>query len=284
MKKDLKRKKAIVLIYIFLVIVIVLSIIYIARFFFTRQEAIEESELLNSIEIEENSIEEQTEVEVNDAEKENQEESQAEKQDNEEIGDNRVTERMLKVEKLQEENKDIVGWVEIEDTNINYPVLQGEDNEYYLTHNYKKEKSEKGSIFLDAKYDWSIPSNNLLIYGHNIMNDLMFKDLLKYADEEFYKNHPIIRFTTENEDLEYEIISVFKSRVFYKSERNVFRYYSFINAETEAEYNEFVKNAKEASIYDIEATAEYGEGLITLITCSYHTTDGRFVVIGREKT
>ena len=197
--------------------------------------------------------------------------------------ENVVTERMLKVKKLQEENTDIVGWIEIEDTNINYPVLQGEDNAYYLNHNYKKETSQKGSIFLTKDYDWNLPSTNLLIYGHNIMNGQMFQDLLKYADEEFYKDHPLIRFTTQNEDKEYEIISAFKSRVFYKSEQNVFRYYDFVNAENEEEYNEFVKNAKEASLYDIGKTAEYGDQLITLVTCSYHTEDGRFVVIGREK-
>ena len=197
--------------------------------------------------------------------------------------ENVVTERMLKVKKLQEENTDIVGWIEIEGTNINYPVLQGEDNAYYLNHNYKKETSQKGSIFLTKDYDWNLPSTNLLIYGHNIMNGQMFQDLLKYADEEFYKDHPLIRFTTQNEDKEYEIISAFKSRVFYKLEQNVFRYYDFVNAQNEEEYNEFVKNAKEASLYDIETTAEYGDQLITLVTCSYHTEDGRLVVIGKEK-
>ena len=279
MKKDLRIK----VIYIFLIIVIVLSIIYIAKFFLMRQEAIEESELLNSIEIEENSKEVQTEMEGNDVGRENQEEKQAEKQEDEEENSNRVTERMLKVEKLQEENEDIVGWIEIEDTNINYPVLQGEDNEYYLTHNYKKEKTEKGSIFLSAEYEWSVPSNNFLIYGHNILYGQMFQDLLKYEEKDFYEAHPIIRFTTEQEDMEFEIISVFKSRVFYKSEKNVFRYYNFINAQTEAEYMEFINNTKDASLYAIDTTAEYGDQLITLITCSYHEKDGRFVVIGRKK-
>ena len=257
------------------------------------REAKKESELLNSIKIgeaqnengEENDSEQvDTEDKVDNNEKSennNSEEDENVKDATKEEID--ATERMFKVGKLQEGNEDIVGWIEIEETNINYPVLQGDDNEYYLTHNYKKEKSPKGSIFLDAEYDWSIPSNNLLIYGHNIMNDLMFKDLLKYADKEFYKEHPVIRFTTKENDGEYEIISAFKSKVFNKSDTNVFRYYNFMNAETEAEYNEFVENSKKASLYDIEATAEYGDELITLITCSYHTTDGRFVVIGREK-
>ena len=286
MQKNVKRKRKILncLIYFFIVVNLILACIYIAKFMDIGREAKIESELLDSIEIGEIKNANREENESN-----NNEENQAinEKEENvkNENKERKIeaTERMLKVEKLQEENEDIVGWIEIEDTNISYPVLQGKDNEYYLNHNYKKEKSQKGSIFLDANYDWSIPSNNLIIYGHNIMNDLMFKDLLKYANEEFYKEHPVIRFTTKENDGEYEIISAFKSKVFNKSDTNVFRYYNFINAETEEEYNEFVENAKKASLYDIEETTEYGEELITLITCSYHTTDGRFVVIGREK-
>ena len=286
MQKNVKRKRKILncLIYFFIVVNLILACIYIAKFMDIGREAKIESELLDSIEIGEIKNANREENESNNNE-ENQvinekEENVKNKNKEREI---EATERMLKVEKLQEENEDIVGWIEIEDTNISYPVLQGKDNEYYLNHNYKKEKSQKGSIFLDANYDWSIPSNNLIIYGHNIVNDLMFKDLLKYANEEFYKEHPVIRFTTKENDGEYEIISAFKSKVFNKSDTNVFRYYNFINAETEEEYNEFVENAKKASLYDIEETAEYGEELITLITCSYHTTDGRFVVIGREK-
>ena len=284
MQKNVKRKILNCLIYFFIVVNLILACIYIAKFMNIGREAKIESELLNSIEIGEVKNANREENESN-----NNEENQAinEKEENvkNENKERKIeaTERMLKVEKLQEENEDIVGWIEIEDTNISYPVLQGKDNEYYLNHNYKKEKSQKGSIFLDANYDWSIPSNNLIIYGHNIMNDLMFKDLLKYANEEFYKEHPFIRFTTKENDGEYEIISAFKSKVFNKSDTNVFRYYNFINAETEEEYNEFVENAKKASLYDIEETAEYGDKLMTLITCSYHTTDGRFVVTGREK-
>ncbi len=299
MKEDESKKKVGLngLIYFLAIINITLACIYISKFFGLKIEAVEESQLLNSIVIKRQSGDNQNEImeeekqqgteDANQIEENNQNSTRndgnVDNQENEEQGENVVTERMLKVEKLQEKNEDIVGWIEIEDTNINYPVLQGEDNEYYLTHNYKKETSQKGSIFLTKDYDWDLPSTNLLIYGHNIMNGQMFQNLLKFADEEFYKEHPVIRFTTPSEDAEYEIISAFKSRVFYKSEQNVFRYYDFVNAENEEEYNEFVKNAKEASLYDIEKTAKYGDQLITLVTCSYHTEDGRFVVIGREK-
>lgn len=192
------------------------------------------------------------------------------------------TERMLQVVELQKENVDIKGWLEITDTNINYPILQGTDNDYYLDHNYQKEKSSTGSLFLDKDYDFTKPSSNLLIYGHRNKKGLMFEDLLKYKDESFYKEHPVIRFTTDTEDVEYEILAVFYSRVYYKSEQNVFRYYYFINAENEEEYNNYVAESKKASIYDTGVTAEYGEQLLTLSTCEYSQEDGRFVVVAKE--
>ena len=256
--KNLKRK----IIYYILITIIILSSIYIIKHLKMQKEAKEESELLNKIDIMENTIDlnkNKNTIEINEE-----------------------TERMIKIKKLQEENSDIVGWIEIEGTNINYPVLQGEDNEYYLTHNYKKEKSQKGSIFLSKDYDLKLPSDNLLIYGHNLISGQMFNNLLKYKDREFYEKHPNIRFTTAKEDLKFEIISAFYSKVFLKSEENVFRYYNFVTAKSEKDYNNFVENAKKASIYDTNKEAEYGDRLITLVTCSYHVEDGRFVVIGVE--
>ena len=217
-----------------------------------------------------------------------------EKQDNQDILDNieidisqvteKTTERMLQIRELQKENEEVIGWLEIEGTKINFPVLQGTDNEYYMKHTYKKEFSNDGSIFLDKDYKWEPPSSNLLIYGHNNKNGNMFQDLLKYQEESYYKEHPFIRFTTEKSDDTYEIISAFNSRVYYKSEQNVFRYYYFVNAETEEEYNEFVNNCKSSSIYDTGKTATYGKQLLTLSTCEYSQEDGRFAVVARKVT
>lgn len=249
--KILKTKYRIIIFLLFIVIIV--SAIYIIKHLEADEEVQEESKLLNSVEIEESKITEEK------------------------------TERMLQVEELQKENSDIVGWIEIEGTNINYPVLQAEDNSYYMNHNYKKEENTYGSIFLDKDYDWSLPSSNLLLYGHNLQNGSLFHDILNYKDKSYYEEHPTIRFTTEKEDCEYDIIAAFYSRVYYKSEKDVFRYYYFINAENEEEYDEFVKNAKKASIYETGKSAEYGDQLITLSTCSYHTEDGRFAVVARKK-
>lgn len=193
------------------------------------------------------------------------------------------TERMLQVEALKKENEDIIGWLEIPNTKINFPVVQGTDNQYYMTHTYKKEESKDGSIFLDKDYNWDLPSSNLLLYGHNNKNGNMFQGLLNYKQESYYNEHPDIRFTTLTDDSEYEIISVFLSRVYYTNENNVFRYYYFINAENEEQYNYYIEESKKASLYDTGKTAKYGEQLLTLSTCEYSQGDGRFVIVAKKK-
>lgn len=216
-----------------------------------------------------------------------------EKQDNQNILENikidtaevteERTEKIIQLEELQKENEEIIGWIEIAETNINLPVCQAQDNSYYLTHNYKKEKATSGALFLDKDFDLNKPSTNYLIYGHRNKNGTMFEDLMKYKDEQFFKSHPTIKFTTTKEDTEYQIIAVFFSRVYYKDEQNVFRYYQFVNAENETEYNEYISNCKKASIYDTGATAEYGEQLLTLSTCEYSQEDGRFAIVAKKK-
>lgn len=194
------------------------------------------------------------------------------------------SERMDKVKELQTQNSDIVGWLEIPNTNISYPVLQGTDNSYYMTHNFNKQKAKDGSLFLDKDYNWNKPSTNLLIYGHNKRSSTeMFVGLMDYKQESFYKEHSVIRFTTEKEDAVYDIISVFLSRVYYKYETDVFRYYFFIDANNRKEFDEYVSESKKASLYEIEATAKYGDQLITLSTCEYSQQDGRFVVVARKR-
>lgn len=216
-----------------------------------------------------------------------------EKQDNQNILENvkidtaevteERTEKIIQLEELQKENEEIIGWIEIAETNINLPVCQAQDNSYYLTHNYKKEKATSGALFLDKDFNLDKPSTNYLIYGHRNKNGTMFEDLIKYKDEQFFKSHPTIKFTTTKEDTEYQIIAVFFSRVYYKDEQNVFRYYQFVNAENETEYNEYISNCKKASIYDTGATAEYGEQLLTLSTCEYSQEDGRFAIVAKKK-
>lgn len=253
--------------YIAILLAIFCAELYIAEYLYDMYKAKKQSNLLNDIIIDQNEVTFENNIDntINDT-----------------LTPTVKTERMIKLEELQKENSDIVAWLEIENTNINYPVLQGTDNSFYMNHNYKKNNSSSGAIFLDKDYSFELPSTNLLIYGHNMKNGTMFRDLLKYQKKSFFDEHPTIRFTTNKEDSIYEIIAVFKSKVYYKSEKNVFRYYYFINATNEDEFNEYVNNAKKASLYDTSKTANYGDTLLTLSTCAYHTKDGRFVVVARK--
>lgn len=253
MAKHSRKNKANKIIAIIATIILICSISYItiSKYINYRKQK-EQQEILNKIKINEEEITEET------------------------------TERMLKLKELQKKNSDIVGWLEIEKTGINYPVLQTNNNDYYLTHTYKKENSKNGSIFLDKDYNFLNPSSNLLIYGHNNKNGKMFEELLNYENEGYYKEHPNVKFTTEKWDSTFEIIAVFKSRVYYKDETNVFRYYYFINAENEEEYNYYIKECKKASLYNIGISAKYGDQLLTLSTCDYSTANGRFVVVARK--
>ncbi len=246
-----------------LISLIIISLLYIIKVAYDIYVSRKQSTLLNEISVEQETIEEGNTIV-------------------EEESKNVKTERMLRLEELQKENQEIVAWIEIENTNINYPVLQCDNNDFYMNHDYKKDYSLGGAIFLDKSYSWDPQSTNLLIYGHNMINGTMFENLLNYRDVNYYYEHPTIRFTTNSEDAQYEIFAVFPSRTYYKYEQNVFRYYYFINANNEEEYNNFVSNAKKSSIYDTGKTAQYGDGLITLSTCAYHTQDGKFVVVGKK--
>lgn len=200
-----------------------------------------------------------------------------------EINNDMHNELIEKVKELQNENEDIKAWIKINDTNVNYPVVQASDNNYYLYRNYKKENSNYGSIFIDSNSNIENPNSNIIMYGHNMKDGSMFKDLLKYADEEYYNNHKYIEFVTNTSSSTYEIIAVFKSRIFYKNEKNVFRYYQCTNLNNEQDYNYYVNNCKELSLYDTGVNAEYGEQIITLITCEYSSENGRMVVVAKKK-
>lgn len=188
-----------------------------------------------------------------------------------------------KFKELYNQNSDIIGWLKIENTLINYPVMYTpQDPEFYLTHNFEKQESRSGLPFLDYRCSIKKPTTNLIIYGHNMKNGSMFNTLMKYKDEGYYKNYPIIQFDTTLENGKYEIISVFLSKV-YKKNEDVFKYYQFVQANNKLEFDNFIKNIKKLSIYDIQESAKYGDKLLTLSTCEYSDEDSRLVVVARKK-
>ena len=193
-----------------------------------------------------------------------------------------ISRRNSKILEFQQENPDIKGWIEIEETNINYPLLQTTDNEYYLNHNYKKEDSKSGSIFINSNCDIKNENSNIIIYGHYMKNGEMFNNLHKYQDKTFYEQHPIIKITTEEREMKYQVVCVFKAKVFYQNEKNVFRYYTYYDFENESQYNEYIDNCKAMQLYDTGNNASYGEQLVTLVTCEYSQSNGRIVVVAKR--
>lgn len=188
----------------------------------------------------------------------------------------------ISYQRLFDANEDMIGWLKISGTEIDYPVMQTmEDEEYYLYRNFFKEKDNNGTLILDTDSDITKTSNNLIIHGHNMKSGAMFGGLLDFEQEEFAKEHNQIEFCTRDEERKYEIIAVFRSKV-YTTEDKVFKYYQFFEAENQEEFDDFYNNIKKLSIFDTGVTAQYGDEFITLSTCVYHTSNGRLVVIGKR--
>ena len=217
-------------------------------------------------------------------------------------------------------NNDLVGWVEIEGTKIDYPVMQtvaeteADDPEYYLHRDFNGEHSESGTPFVDTgsviagatrtrdagdagavkfgdKYVAPYSTWNWLIYGHHMKFGTMFHDLLKFEDKEFWEEHKTFRFdridiasdgkiTEIDED--YEIIAVGYSQIFPENS-DAFKYYAYAGYYDEESFDEYIEGVKALSAYDTGVTAHYGDQLVTLSTCAYQVEDGRFFVVGKRK-
>jgi len=195
---------------------------------------------------------------------------------------------------LYEENPDIIGWLSIEGTNIDYPVMQTpEDENYYLNRDFYEKENRNGCLIMDTDSTVGVgcrereyiggtkPSTNLIIHGHTMKSGLMFGKLSLYEEEAYGKEHPIICFDSLYEKREYELISVFRSQVYKKSDE-VFKYYQFFQADTEDEFQTWYRNIKGRALYDTGVTAQFGDEFLTLTCCAYHVEDGRFVVVGKR--
>lgn len=190
--------------------------------------------------------------------------------------------------KLKKVNKEIVGWITIDKTKIDYPVLEHKgDNassQYYLNHTYKKTYSQFGSIFVDYRCTDSVKSKNLILHGHHMPDGSMFSNLMGYGgltgDLNFYKKHPIIEFNTPQEDATYKIISVFKTSTYYAHGE----FFNYMQAEflSDAEFMNFVYNCRVRSLIDCPVVVNEDDTLLTLSTCSYEFSGFRTVVVARK--
>lgn len=182
---------------------------------------------------------------------------------------------------LYNKNRSLIGWLKIDDTNIDYPVMQSPDPDYYLTHNFNQEHDNNGSIFLDPDCDIVHRNTNLILYGHHMRSGKMFGSLDSYSSEAFYEEHKYITFDTIYEKGTYEVMYVFRSRI-YNEDEIVFKYYQFIDVDSEQEFYSNMNEMAEMSLYDTGVTAVYGDKLLTLSTCDYREENGRFVVVAKR--
>lgn len=185
--------------------------------------------------------------------------------------------------KLYEQNNDLYGWIKIENTNINYPVMftPNEPN-FYIDKNWDKDicKNNVGtSIWIDGRT--TEDTRNIIIYGHNMHFGMMFGSLKKYYSESYYEEHKYIEFDTLYEKQTYEIISVVKTQD-YGENINEYQFYDHIQLNSEKEFQEYIDNAKKNAEYETGITAEYGDNLITLSTCDNYLANGRLIIIAKK--
>lgn len=194
---------------------------------------------------------------------------------------------------LYAQNSDLVGWIKVPGTKIDYPVMQTPDNpEFYLHMDFNKEPSASGTPFLDANSvvkprDGEETTWNWLIYGHNMKFGTMFHDLQEYDSEDFWKEHSTFTFdvydpeTGETDNGEYEIFAVSRSNI-KPEDSKAFKYYQCAGYTDEEHFNAYVSGVKAESSYDTGVIPEFGDQLVTLSTCAYHTKEGRFYIVGRR--
>lgn len=194
---------------------------------------------------------------------------------------------LLQYEDLYQKNQDLIGWIKIDDTPIDYPVMQtsgetAEENMFYINHDFDKNESKQGLPLIDVRC--TLDSENIIIYAHRMKNGTMFGSLKLYQEKSYYDEHQIIKFDTLYEESEYQIIAVLLAQVFYDEEpsKDEFVFYDYVEMDSEELFQEYVNQVKQRSLYDTGVTAEYGDKLITLCTCNYHVKDGRLLVVAKK--
>lgn len=183
---------------------------------------------------------------------------------------------------LWEINPDIVGWISIDGTDLDYPVVQTTDNTKYYRTNFEGEYSEHAVPFVDAAVDLSKPSTNTIIYGHNIRTDgQMFNILKGYTSLEYYQQHPVVQFDSVYRKGKYKIISVFYTSTL-SEHGEVFPYHEFIDAANDQETQDYIDNVLIRSIINTGVDVLPSDELLTLSTCSYEFQEARFVIVARK--
>ncbi len=185
-------------------------------------------------------------------------------------------------ETLYQRNSDLAGWLTIADTDIDYPVVKTTDNDFYLKRNFDKQADSNGTLFIDYRCDIVNPTTNTIIYGHNMNSGQMFGKLSDYyEDADFFAAHRTISFNTIYEKRTYEIVAVCLSDVKYQ-DSDEYRYYNFISASNQADWDAFVNNVKSQTMYPDALDLAPGDELLTLSTCDHYKDNGRLYVVAKR--
>lgn len=180
---------------------------------------------------------------------------------------------------LHEENPDCIGWLTVDGTMIDYPVMHHpEEENYYLHRDFDGNYNANGCLFLAENCEPET-SDNLIIYGHHMNSGKMFAALEGYKEKKFCEEHSLIIYNTLHGKETYQVLAAFATPVY---TGNDFAYYAFIKAESKRDYDSFIEAVKKRSLYDTGVTAVYGEKLLTLSTCEYSQKNGRMVVVAKK--
>lgn len=176
--------------------------------------------------------------------------------------DSKNEEYKIDFAKLKQKNSDAIAWIKVNGTDIDFPVVKGTDNSYYLTHNFDKEKNKAGWIFADYRNKFDGTDKNIIIYGHNMKNGSMFASLKDVIKEEWYnnENNKYIALITENENCKYQVFSV------YQIETE--EYYLQTNI---SNFKEFVEKIKGRSKKKFNVDIKETDSILTLSTCADNT-------------
>lgn len=184
------------------------------------------------------------------------------------------TPRKIDFKKLRKKNKDIIAWIYCEGTPINYPIVQGSNNEVYLHQLTNGSYNENGALFLDSKCKSDFSDLNSIIYGHNMHSNAMFGSLDRYKHQKYYDKHPDIWLLTPNGNYVIELFAGFVT-----SDDSI----SYNQTYSEDDFNSYIKSSIEKSTFNSEVDTDSIDKIITLSTCSYEYENARYVVLGKLK-
>ena len=183
-------------------------------------------------------------------------------------------ERKIDFKKLKSQNQDIAGWIYIRGTTIDYPIVQGKDNEEYLHQDFNKKKSSSGTIFLDNNCKKDFTSDNNIIYGHHMKNGTMFAQLLKFREKSFLKKHNEIMIFTPDRTIHLKVISAYAQKAQNKIP------VTFANDKQKKAY---IKKIESMSEQTIKTSRINDSHIYTFVTCSYEGEDNRTYVHAAEE-